>query len=279
MVTACDDPATAERVLGLGADGYLVKPFTRNEVLIHVTQAHRRRADRCDAEAQQRSLQGLVSERTTALQRSLAELDEATTHLDHSYEESIWRLAAAAEHRDPETASHLERMSRYSEILARAAGCDEAWCQLIRLASPMHDVGKLGIPDHVLLNPGRFTDADRAIMQRHTEIGHQILSGSTSPLVNLAATVALTHHEWWDGSGYPRRLRGEDIPLEGRIVAIADVYDALTTPRRYKAAMTSDEALVIMAAESGTHFDPHLLQLFLGTREAVEAVAGAFVDA
>jgi putative two-component system response regulator len=278
MVTACDDPAVAARVLAAGADGYIIKPFERNEIVINVANALRRHHLDAELRRRQATLQQTVDDQSSQIRASVTELEHASESLEHSYQESVWRLACAAEYRDPETATHLERMSRYSELLARTIGCDAGWCDLLRLASPMHDVGKLGIPDEVLMKPGRFTDEDRAIMNRHAEIGHRILSGSDSPLLQMAASVAYTHHEWWDGTGYPRGLRGTDIPIEGRIVAVADVFDALTTQRRYKDTMTFAEAETLMRAERGTHFDPDLIDAFFSSRAEVEAIQGTFAD-
>jgi putative two-component system response regulator len=274
MVTACDDLEVAERALTGGAHGYITKPFDRNQVLINVADVLRRRQREAADHERQVHLEQLAQDRAVQLERSLAELERSSQSLDHSYEETVWRLACAAEYRDPETASHLERMSQYSHLLARRLGLDEAWCELLRLASPMHDVGKLGIPDEILMKPGRFSDEDRAIMNRHAEIGHRILAGSSSPLLQLAASVALTHHEWWDGSGYPRGLRGHDIPIEGRIVAVADVFDALTTQRRYKPKMSFDEAVALMTSERGRHFDPELLDAFVLARADIERIQG-----
>jgi putative two-component system response regulator len=163
-------------------------------------------------------------------------------------------------------------MSRYSSLLARALGWPEERCELLRLASPMHDIGKIGIPDDVLLKEGLFTPADRQVMAQHTVFGHRLLSGSRSPLLELAAEVALSHHERVDGTGYPSGLRGDEIPLAGRIVAIADVFDALTSRRRYKAALSVDQAVDIMLRERGTHFDAELLDLFVDHLDEIEVI-------
>ena len=279
MVTACDDPAVAERTLTGGADGYIIKPFERNEIVINVANALRRRTRAVETHENLRSLERQVDEQAFQLRRSVAELDNTSASLEESYKDTVWRLACAAEFRDDETASHLQRMSRYSEMLGRAIGADDAWCRLLRLASPMHDVGKLGIPDEILMKTGIFTDEDRAIMNRHAEIGHRILAGSESPLLQMAATIAYTHHEWWDGTGYPRRLCGPGIPVEGRIVAVADVFDALTTKRRYKDAMTFYEAEELMRSESGTHFDPDLIDIFFASRLEIEQIWQDCTDA
>ncbi len=272
MVTACDDPSVAAGVLAAGADGYIIKPFERNEILINVANAMRRHHLDLELRQRQAALQLVVDAQSAQIRSAVDDLQRTSASLDHSYQESVWRLAMAAEYRDPETAAHLERMSRYSELLGRAIGFDDDTCNLLRLASPMHDVGKLGIPDEILMKTGRFTDEDRAIMNRHAEIGHRILAGSESPLLQMAASIAHTHHEWWDGGGYPRMLRGTDIPIEGRIVAIADVFDALTSKRRYKDTMTFEEAELLMRAERGGHFDPELIEVFFGLRPEIEAI-------
>ena len=271
MVTAYDDPHVAEEAMDLGALGYVIKPFERNQILIQLAGALRHRREAIDARITLDHLQRAVAERTQELQASLRRLDS-------SREEELLRLACAAEFRDPETACHLDRMSSYSTVLARAAGLSEEHAEMLRRASPMHDVGKIGIPDEVLLKPGRFTAEDRAVMERHPRVGFELLTGSGSPLLEMAATVAYTHHEWFDGSGYPRGLAGLDIPIEGRIVAVADVYDALTSSRRYKAAMTHHEATALMLGERGTHFDPWLLDLFLAAEDEVTAIRLAFCE-
>lgn len=264
VATGVDDPATAARAVDLGVQGYLLKPFEMTEARINAANAlHWRRLEEENRDHRER-LSGLVDARTHALARSRAE--------------TITRLSVAAEHRDMETSSHLERMSAYAAILARRAGLDPEPCEQIRLASPMHDIGKLGIPDHVLLHDGPFDDEQRRIMSTHTELGHQILAGSESPLLELGASIALTHHEWWDGRGYPRGLAGTDTPLEGRIVAIADVFDALASPRRYKRAFTVDESVAQMRSERGTHFDPWLLDLFLTDLDELLFIRSAHPD-
>jgi putative two-component system response regulator len=278
MVTAYDDPAVADQAMDLGALGYVIKPFERNQIVIQLGAALRHRRDALDARSTVDHLQRAMEARTHELQASLHQLDSASAALDRSREEELRRLACAAEFRDPETAAHLERMSRYCAMLARAHGLDEEHCEVLRLASPMHDVGKIGIPDEVLLKTGTFTDEDRAVMQRHTHLGHDLLAGSGSPLLELAATVAHTHHEWVDGSGYPRGLVGDEIPVEGRITAIADVYDALMSVRRYKRAYTHDEAKAIMQAERGTHFDADLLDLFFACEQEIWRIRRQWSD-
>ncbi|MDN2658881.1 two-component system response regulator [Neptunomonas phycophila] len=181
--------------------------------------------------------------------------------LKKTHVELIQRLGRAAEYKDNETGMHVLRMSRYSYVIAKAAGlADEEAYDLLQ-AAPMHDIGKIGIPDDILLKPSKLTAEEYAHMQRHTHIGAEILGDSESGLIQLAHTVAMTHHEKWDGSGYPNGLKGENIPLAGRIVAIADVFDALTSKRPYKEAWTVEKTLNVIKKDSGTHFDPNLVEL------------------
>ena len=253
MVTGTDDPAVASTALAIGAYGYLIKPLTANTVLIGVKNALSRRKLEIENNAQREALEQIVRARTAALERS-------ASRLKLSREETVRRLSRAVEYRDEETGGHTERMSAYCAMLAGKLGVD---VESIRIASPMHDVGKVALPDHILLRPGALTPDERREMERHTLIGHQILSGSGSALLELGATIALTHHEKWDGSGYPRRLAGNAIPLDGQVAAVADVFDALTSDRPYRPAFPIEQAVEILRAERGGHFDPRLVDLFL----------------
>jgi diguanylate cyclase (GGDEF)-like protein len=211
-----------------------------------------------------------LGERTRAeedLHQAIAQLRRSEAELHVSREEMIRRLAWAIEFRDTETGRHTERMGQYCCMLARRLGLDEEHCELIRVASGLHDIGKIAIPDSILLKSGELTPEERALAERHTVIGHTILAGSASPLLELAATIALTHHEWFDGAGYPNGLGGEGIPLEGRIAAVADVFDALTNDRPYRRAYAPEEAFELMARERGGQFDPILLDLFFDSAE------------
>ena len=204
------------------------------------------------------------------LLHTVARLTSSEVALRRSQEEMARRLSAAAEHRDGTTGRHIERVSVYCELVARKLGLDDATCESLRLASPLHDVGKIGIPDEILLKPGVLTDEERTAIERHAEIGHDMLAGSGSELLDLAATIALTHHERYDGRGYPRRLRGEAIPLEGRIVAVADVFDALTSDRVYRPAFEPSVAIGLMREGRGTQFDPAVLDAFLALDEEAD---------
>ncbi|MBI5487936.1 MAG: response regulator [Deltaproteobacteria bacterium] len=258
MVTGVDDPRLARMALELGAYGYVIKPFEANEVVISAVNALRRRRLEIDQRAQRERLEEAVRERTAELARA--------------HQETIHRLAVAAEYRDDETGQHVQRMSDSCALLARLAGLPLGLCEMIRITSPMHDIGKIGIPDAVLLKPGRLTPEEFETMKRHAAIGHDMLAGSRNDLLDLAATIAWTHHERFDGRGYPRGLAGEAIPIAGRIAAVADVFDALTSPRPYKEAFPVDKAVGILLEGRGTHFDAVLLDVFLSSLDDVLAI-------
>jgi hypothetical protein len=202
------------------------------------------------------ALQQEIGDRSSELRRALSELEIAQA-------ETVRRLSMAVEFRDEDTGAHIERIGRFSTLLAEQVGMEEEFCLRMEHAAPLHDVGKVAIPDAILLKPGRLTAEERAIVETHAEEGHRLLKGSSSAILDLAATIALSHHEKWDGNGYPRGVKGEAIPIEGRIVAIADVFDALTSDRVYRKAYAVEEAVEMMREERGRHFDPVLLDAFL----------------
>ena len=189
-------------------------------------------------------------------------MEVRTRELDQARRETLRRLALAAEYRDDETHEHTTRVGCTAALLARELGAGDEFVALVREAAPLHDVGKLCVSDTILLKPGRLEEDERAVMGSHTEIGVRILSGSDFPVLKLAEEIALTHHERWDGSGYPRGLAGEEIPLSGRIVALADVFDALTHARPYKEAWPLEDAMQEIRHCSGTHFDPQVVEAF-----------------
>lgn len=196
---------------------------------------------------------------------SLVHMDE----LRQTRLQIVQRLGMAAEYKDNETGLHVIRMSHFSKVLALAAGFSESAAEELLNAAPMHDIGKIGIPDAVLRKPGKLDEQEWAVMRQHVEIGARIIGEHASGLLRTAQRIALTHHEKWDGSGYPNGLSGEDIPLEGRIVAIADVFDALTSVRPYKTAWSVDAAVGLLREESGRHFDPQLVELFIQQLPAI----------
>ncbi|MDH5600923.1 MAG: HD domain-containing protein, partial [Gammaproteobacteria bacterium] len=237
------------KALDLGARDFLAKPFDRVELMTRIRNMLEVRIMTKAIKDQNKVLDGMVKVRTRELHDTRLEV--------------IRRLGRAAEYRDDMTGFHIVRMSRYSQQLAIAAGMSEAEAEMLLNASPMHDIGKIGIPDNVLLKPGKLDADEWKIMQTHVDIGVEILSGSDFELMDMAAEVCQNHHEKWDGSGYPRQLAGDDIPLVGRIVAIADVFDALTTERPYKEAWPVDNAIDFLREQSGKHFDPRLVEVFI----------------
>jgi putative two-component system response regulator len=231
-----------ERIgLETGAVDYITKPVSPPVVLARV-RTHLALYD------QSRELERMVMQRTR--------------ELGLSRQQVICRLGRAAEYRDDETGNHILRVAHYARLIAEAHGLGPKAARIIFSTAPMHDVGKIGIRDAVLLKPGRLNEEELRDMRRHPSIGAEIIGQHDSELLETAKVIALTHHERWDGTGYPRGLKGEDIPLEGRIVAIADVFDALTTQRPYKKAFSLEESLAIMAEEEGSHFDPSLMAAF-----------------
>ncbi len=197
---------------------------------------------------------------------------QRTAELNQTRLQIIRRLGRAAEYRDNETGLHVIRMSHYTRLLAEAVRADNDWVDLLFNAAPMHDIGKIGIPDQILTKPAPLTPEERLIIQRHPQIGADILGECDSPLLELAHEVALTHHEQWNGKGYPQQLAGEAIPISGRIAAIADVFDALTTPRPYKKAWSFEQATDYITTQAGSHFDPQLTTAFLAILPAVHQI-------
>jgi putative two-component system response regulator len=252
------------RALSEGARDFLSKPFDRFELLARVRnllEAHL--ALRLSVD-QKGVLEEMVRKRTAEVVQSRLDI--------------VQRLGRAAEHRDNETGRHVLRMSHGAALLAKQIGWREERCLLMLNACPMHDLGKIGISDTILLKPARLTDDERAIMETHATIGADILSGSDNELLETARIIALTHHEKWDGSGYPGKLAGEAIPLEGRISAIVDVFDALTSVRPYKRAWPVDEAVEEMRKQSGAHFDPDLVEHFLAILPEVLKIVERFSE-
>jgi len=278
VVTRADDRDVARAALDAGAYGYVLKPFNENQMLINVASALRRRRAEFDRRAQLVRLEQMVRDRTGEMWNYVADLEKAQRDMRQLQEETIHRLSLAAEFRDNETPRHIQRMSHYCALIADRVGMDADRCELIRVASALHDVGKIGVPDQILFKPGALDEDERAVMQRHCEVGHRILSGSNTPVLNLAATIALTHHERVDGSGYPNGLVGEAIPVEGRIAAIADVFDALTMNKVYRAAIPVGEAIEIMVEGRGKHFDATLLDVFLGEKGRILGIKERYAD-
>ncbi len=255
MVTANEQKEIRLQALQCGASDFLTKPIDKHEFLA-------RMQNMCELRRGQRRM----LDQTAWLNEEVA---KATAQILERERETIVRLAKAAEFRDPETGAHILRMAAYSRLIARNLGLSAAAQQEIFEAAPMHDVGKVGTPDYILLKPGRLTPDEFQVMKQHASNGHTILADSQSPILQAAAVIALSHHERYDGSGYPQGLAGEAIPLPGRIIAIADVFDALTSERPYKRAWPLDKAADFLRAEAGKHFDPTAVAAFFEAWEEV----------
>jgi putative two-component system response regulator len=276
MITGEDDPKLAMTAIEHGAYGYMVKPLRSGELLITVANALYRRRREHESQRLMRSLEDAVDDRSEKLEAALRDLRLSENKVFVAQAETILRLARIVEFRDDATGHHVQRMSSYCEILARQLGLPEHHCELLRLSSQLHDVGKVAIHDSILCKPGMLTAPEQVVMQTHAEIGYEMLAGSTSEVVQMGALISRTHHERWDGNGYPRGLAGEGIPREGRIAAVADVFDALTSDRVYRPAFPIRLAVDKMQAERGSHFDPAVLDAFMAALPKVEAIRQAY---
>ncbi|NTV14364.1 MAG: response regulator [Desulfobulbaceae bacterium] len=265
MATGVNDRKTAIQAIQLGAYGYLIKPFSLNEFLINVANA----LERARLTRESRDCRNILEE----------EVRERTAEVRRREEEIALRLISAAGHRDEETGEHIKRIGLYSVVLAAALGWDEERIDHLRVGAPMHDVGKIGIPDHILRKPGRLSAEEYQVIKQHPRIGAGILGGSKIPLLQTATDIALCHHEKWDGSGYPAGLKGKEIPEAARVVAIADVYDALSNDRVYRAMYPEKEVLEIMEKKKGSHFDPEIFDCFLTNLPALEKILHSHQDA
>ncbi|OFA02463.1 HD domain-containing phosphohydrolase [Duganella sp. HH101] len=264
MVTASVDVDVRHRALENGASDFLIKPIDKVEFL-----------------ARTRNMLALRSA-TLGLQHRASwlaeEVAKATAELRAREQETIMLLCRASEYRDPETGAHIQRMAHYSRLIAEQLGLPEEQQQDVLNAAPMHDIGKVGTPDHILLKPGRLDPDEMAVMRQHAGIGYNILKDCQARMLQLAAEIALTHHERYDGTGYPRGLAGEAIPLVGRIVAVADVFDALTSVRPYKSAWSMEDARQHLLDNCGGHFDPRCVDALLQRWDDVQEIRARFRD-
>jgi putative two-component system response regulator len=264
MVSSLQDAETAIECLQQGAFGYVLKPYQPREILVQVNGALRRRM-----------LEIAFRDREAQLAQKVR---EQTVEIRNSREEIALRLISASEHRDNETGMHVRRIGLYAAEMARLLGWDQPDVETIQSAAPMHDIGKIGVPDAILQKPGGLTESEWVIMKQHTAMGATILKGSTVPFIRMGAIIAISHHEKWDGTGYPRGLKGETIPLEARITALVDVYDALSNHRHYKDPWPEDQVVVLIQKGSGAHFDPLLVDLFLANLDRFRTILLANPD-
>ena len=272
MVTALNSREDRLKAVEAGANDFITKPVDRYELQVRTESLLKMKAAQDAVKNHQSDLEHIVASRTADLQNAMNEVVLGRQQIYEAQLDTIHRLALAAEHRDEHTASHIHRVSHYCGLLAWALDLSADETEHLQQGSIMHDVGKIGVPDSILLKEGRLSNAEREVMQQHTIIGADIPRGSSSKLLQTGEIIALTHHERWDGTGYPQGLKGEQIPLHGRICAVADVYDALTSKRPYKKAFARHEARQILCQGYGTHFDPQILDLFLANFEVVEVI-------
>lgn len=272
MVTSLEAREDRLRAYEVGINDFINKPVDHMELRLRLHWLLELKAAQDHLLESQANLEKTVERRTRELRKALEDVTAAQRRVQEGHLDTIYRLTLAAEYKDHDTAGHIERIGRYSEVVARAMHLAPGLVDTIRHAAPMHDVGKLGIPDQILLKPGPLTAEEREIMNTHTTIGGQILAGSTSPVIQMGQRVALAHHEKWDGTGYPAGLANEDIPIEARICTVVDFFDALTFDRPYRAAVPNDEVIEMMREEKGTRFDPDVLDVFLGVRDEIEAI-------
>jgi len=249
MVTVANDKQTRYQVLDAGATDFIGKPIDPYECRV-----------RCRNLLSLRLHEKVVHSHARSLEQAVI---AATRQIEERERETLYRLAKAGEYRDSDTGNHVLRMAKYARLIAASLGLPEERCELIEIAAPMHDIGKIGIPDNILLKPGKLTPQEYKVMQQHPLIGHRMLHDSRSKFIALAAEISLGHHEKFDGTGYPHGLAGKAIPLESRIVAVADVFDALTSARPYKSAWSNDHALEFILTHKNAHFDPECVDAFV----------------
>lgn len=269
LISALADPGIEQVATDFGAYGYVSKPVRRSQVLIGVMTALWRRG----VEARERVIAERMAEieqlPTSSHPDVLAQLQAAAEQRHLLQAQTIHRWAEAAESRDPAVSGHIRRVSRYCAVMGDKLGLHP---KTLEVASMLHDVGKLAVPDEILLKPGFLTADDRLAVEAHAEVGYRMLRGSGSVVLDLAATIARTHHEKFDGTGYPHGISGSDIPLEGRIAAVADVFDALTCDRAFRPAWSVETTIAWMQSERGQHFDPHVLDAFVSFRDEILAI-------
>lgn len=276
IVTAHADVETARSAIRMGAYDYIAKPFDIDDVILSIARAVERRALLLDNRVYQRDLEAKVEERTRQLCEAMGRIEHSFSEVQQAHLESIFVLSRVTELNDEYTGNHIRRVSSYCEEVSRALGCSAEFIEQIAYSSPMHDIGKISIPPEILGKPGKLTVDEFEAMKEHSAKGAQILNGI--PFLTMAREIALTHHERYNGAGYPSGLKGAEIPLSGRIVAVADVFDALISRRPYKEPYSFEDSLDIMSGEAGEHFDPQILGVFLGLSDRIREIAEQLAD-
>jgi putative two-component system response regulator len=265
IVTSLKDVEDRVRALDYGADDFLSKPVEKTELLARVKSLLKVKAYSDYLQQYQENLEKEVAIKTEKLEVAIEQIKAASL-------DTIFCLSRAAEYKDEETGNHIKRVSEFAALVATKIGLDEETVHQLRYAAPLHDIGKIGIPENILLKPGKLNATEWEIMKLHTIIGGRILKGSETDYLKMGENIALTHHEKWNGKGYPNGLRADEIPIEGRITAIVDVFDAITTKRPYRSQISLNEAFQYIVKKKGIHFDPEIVDAFLGVKEDILSV-------
>lgn len=271
MVTGLSDVKDRIKALEVGADDFLTKPVDATELRARIRSLLKVKAYNDHMRNYQAELKVEVAKKTEELQKAFQQIKSG-------YLDTIYRLSLAAEFKDEDTGAHIKRMAHFATAIAKQMGLGETTVETILYAAPMHDIGKIGVPDNILLKPGKLDSDEWVIMKQHTTFGAKILEGSDDEFLKLAEIIALSHHEKWDGSGYPKGLKGTEIPVPGHITAVADVFDALTTERPYKKAFSLEKSFGIIEKSSGTHFNPEIVDIFFAIKDEILSIKETYKD-
>jgi putative two-component system response regulator len=272
MVTGLAGANEHRRALQVGVNDFINKPIDRDALHLRTRWLLELKRAQDHLRDERTKLEQTVEERTVALREALHDMTEARRQIQRAHLDTIRRLTVAAEFKDHDTGLHIERIGLYARVVAEAVGMSPGEVETVRHAAPLHDVGKLGIPDHVLLKPAKLDDGEWVVMRKHTTLGADLLSNSESEIIRMGQIIARSHHERWDGSGYPDAIAGEKIPIAARICGVVDYFDALTMDRPYRGAVATDVVLRMMREASGAHFDPNVLQAFFDRLPDVTAI-------